>query len=56
MGGWRYSSTYLNCGTKWRGAVNFMFPPNYPLDKEPLVHIGNVIYIYCFDYKESVVK
>jgi hypothetical protein len=36
MGEWRYSSAFLDLGTKWRGVVSFTPRPLYPRGKNPL--------------------
>jgi hypothetical protein len=34
-GGWRYNSTILDLGARWRWAVSFTSPPLYPRGKDP---------------------
>jgi hypothetical protein len=35
MGEWRYSSTILDLGTRWKRVVSFTLPPLYPRGKRP---------------------
>jgi hypothetical protein len=38
MGEWRYSSTILDLGTRWKGVVSFMPLPLYPREKAAGTH------------------
>jgi hypothetical protein len=40
MGEWRYSSTILDLGTRWRLVVSFTPMPLYPLGYSPPLPIG----------------
>jgi hypothetical protein len=67
MGEWRYSSTFLDLGTRWRWVVSFTPLPLYPRGKSsryPLDRrlggpesVSTCIYIeYCIEHLHCIIK